>query len=219
MTIAAGFECSDGLVLATDLEITAGAFKRTGGKSTYNSKNGRAVAIAGSGYYDVLAYACEVLGSKKISDIGFQEIVGEIQRSVRQLYKEYIRPMYSTEELNEVLQLLVGVVQNVSGEVFSSGLYVSSRSILRKASPYEFVGIGRDLAFYLMQKRNLYQQAKMQNLLPMGLVAHLLLPSVEEVVPIAKEVLLEVQNNVPYCGHGVTVLKVTSDGKASYIDP
>jgi hypothetical protein len=59
LTIAAGFECRDGLAFATDLEITDGIVKRSGAKSTPLRRGNKAPILAGAGYYDVLAYACE----------------------------------------------------------------------------------------------------------------------------------------------------------------
>lgn len=54
VTIAAGFQYLDGVILATDLEITESVLKRVGGKSMYYAIRGNTVAIAGAGNYDLL---------------------------------------------------------------------------------------------------------------------------------------------------------------------
>ena len=196
VTIAAGFVCSDGLVVACDLEITEATIKRVGGKSTSVAfGKDSAIAITGSGRYDLLAFACEQL-TKDIQGATIDEVEDWLRRRMRELYKMYIRPCYDTAELDSVLQLLVGIV--VAGE---KRIYISNRNVLRRTGPYDFTGAGRDLAFYLAERSK-----------PVDGI-----PSLQETGKRSRELIREVSKNVPGCGQDVTVIAIGQNGCISYL--
>ncbi len=195
MTIVAGIECSDGLLLGTDLEITAGLSKRSGGKSTFVSQAGRTVAVAGAGYYDVLAYAAEQLTKGSVGR-GMDNIVGQLRNRMKGVYMEHIHPCYDGPERDDALQLLVGIVVPKERR-----LYSSSRSILRRAGWYAFRGTGVDLAYYLADKW------------PKDW------PSMQDGVGLMRNVILEVSENVAYCGKGTSIIRIGLDGKAEFMGP
>ena len=193
MTIAAGLECSDGIILATDLEITQGQTKLIGGKSTYISRARKCVAVAGAGYYDELAYTCEVMTQGGLRN-GIGSIAGQLRSRMREIYLDNIHPCYDEANRDSVVQLLVAIV--ASGQ---RKLYISHRSVLRRTGRYAFVGIGADLAHYLAKEWK-------RDWEPM-----------ENAIPSMRELIMKVEDNVPYCGKGVNILKVDLDGNASYV--
>jgi hypothetical protein len=192
MTIAAGLQCSDGLILATDLEITQGQTKMAGGKGTYISRAGKCVAVVGAGYYDELAYACEIMTDGGLAN-GVDSIVAQLRHRMRDIYLDHIHPSYDEAGRDGALQLLVGVVAGKK-----RGLYVSHRSILRRAGRYAFVGIGSDLAYYLARKWPKDWK------------------EMEDAIPSVRQLILEVEDNVPYCGKGVNIMLVKLSGDAGY---
>jgi hypothetical protein len=217
VTIAAGFKCNDGIILATDLEITESTIKRVGGKSAYICIPGVGnVGIAGAGIYDVLAYACEVL-SQRTRGNNLREILASLRGNIAKIYAEHIRPAYPRKEWGQALQLLVGIVTNAESEI-DWRLYSSAQTILRETGPYEFVGFGRDLAYYVtktLTKR--YASMKEEGLhRPKALegIEHLL--PMKETVPLVRKIISEVKENSPYCGQGSKILKVPWGEEPSY---
>lgn len=148
MTIAAGFNCIDGIILATDLEITESLVKRPGGKSTFEEEDGN--AVAGAGVYDLLTYACEVITSG-IRGQNLKQLLKKVRRDIKDMYRQHIHPFYEPNERDGVLQVLVAIEVDYECPPM---LFKSSRSVLTQvAAPYEFVGIGRDLAYYIMKNQ------------------------------------------------------------------
>lgn len=196
MTIAAGFICNDGLVLATDLEITEAMFKRVGGKSTCVSSEGRGVAVVGAGRYYLLAYACEQM-TESIVWATVSEIVETLRQDMQRIYGEHIHSCFEDDQRDSALQMLIGVVADDD-----MGLWISDRGVLARTGPYDFVGMGRDLAFYIMKRR-----------WPRDY------PSLEQGVTLARETVLEIGESVRYCGKGANILTIGRDGKCSYRIP
>jgi 20S proteasome alpha/beta subunit len=193
MTLSAGFECSDGLVLATDLEITHGGIKRLGPKSTWESTDGKALAIAGAGYYDVLAYACEQV-AHAISAKTLEEVLAGARRNLFTVYAQHIHKFYEGNERDEALQLIVGLSGSSSRKLF-----VSSRSILRRVGPYVFVGYGAELAYFLVKQWWNPNYA------------------IKECIDLARRIMQEVGENVPYVGKRANVTVLDLDGNAKNV--
>jgi hypothetical protein len=209
VTIAAGFQCIDGIILATDLEVTENVVKRIGGKSTFKTSGGCSVAVAGAGYYEMLMYACEILTAEIVGDT-LEAIVRNLREELLDIYNKHIHCSYEPHERDGVLQLLVGVVAKDG-----NALYKSSRGTLaRIAEPYQFVGIGKDVGFYIMKNRNEFLAKLDLRVEDWDYLVHL--PAIDETVPIVKAVIEEIAQNVPNCGKGVRLLKVPIDAEPSY---
>jgi hypothetical protein len=211
VTIAAGFKCSDGIILATDLEITELMVKRAGGKSSFNTNQGNTVAVAGAGVYDLLAYACEVM-TTGIGGQSFEKLTGKLRQDIRNIYRQHIHPFYEPHERDEALQLLLAVM--VEDETVPT-LFKSSRSLITQvAAPYEFVGIGKDLAYYVMVNRKEFLPKR--DLRLYDWLEDLRLPSLDDALSLTRTVIQEVQKNVQGCGKGVAILKVPLIGEPNY---
>ena len=220
MSIAAGFKCSDGVILATDLEITEPSMlKRPGGKGTFISDGkGLNIGIVGAGEYDVLAYACEIV-LRDIYAETFEGVVDKLRRNLNRLYRNDIRAAWPEQEWGNLLQLLVGVTFK-KGTLLDWGLYMSDRSVLRRAGPYDFVGIGKELAYYIVgrKKRRLDYFPENKDLSPDPLDDFFGHAPISKTLLLAKEVVTEVIEHVSYCGKGCNIMKIPYDGQPMYVD-
>jgi hypothetical protein len=193
LTIAAGFECTDGIILATDLEINWGGHKSMGGKSTFRDGKGNAVAIGGAGEYDVLAYACTEM-TENIEGRDIASILKRLRGILKKIYLDHIQPCYEEADRYHILQLLIGIVSGGQRQ-----LYCSNRSVLRRAAPYAFHGSGVDLAHYLAKKW-----------WPKDY------PTSSEGISLARKIIREVGENVPYVGTVANVIRLDLDGNGRF---
>jgi len=217
VTIAAGFKCGDGILLATDLEITDSSIKRIGGKSTYfRTPEGALIAIAGAGYYDILAYACETMAAD-VTGNSIREIIEDVRRNLTDLYDEHVRPSYpQLYEQAEALKLIVAVIVGTQESIEDYRLYVSEQTVIREAEPYQFVGIGKDLAYYIMRnvnRRRHFYRTKQDLRADDTIETIIQFPLLNDVVPIAKRIISEVGKNVVSCGRQAKILKVPNTGE------
>jgi hypothetical protein len=215
VTIAAGFKCSDGIVLATDLEITESMTKRISGKSAYFPVQNGFVGIAGAGSYDLLAYACEVIGDN-VRGESPRAIIDGLRGNLKRLYREHVHPSYPND-WPTALQLIVGVVFHTEDSL-DFGLYVSERNLLRKTGPYEFVGAGKELSYYVMKRLGKDLFRRRQRLGPGDPIEDLFdLPAMDAVVPLSEQLISEVGENVPWCGREADILKIPCFEEPSYV--
>jgi len=198
VTIAAGFECADGIVLATDLVVSDGMLKRLAGKSTFQTSGDRTLAIAGAGYYDVLAYACAGI-VPAVTEGDCSSIIRKSRDALYDLWEQHIDPFYDRHEKDQVLQLIVGILDKSTTE---RQLYVSNRSILRRDGPYIFVGCGWHLAYYLAKQ---WWKAG-------GIY-------ISECAELAERIIQEVGDNVPDVGNDANITTINFDGKVEIIPP
>jgi hypothetical protein len=219
MTIAAGFICNNGLILATDLEITESMITRVGAKSTYfRPTKGSVVGIAGAGDHHLLAHACEIMAERVIGPT-FQEMVSQARKILAEIYKQHVRPSYPSEQWSSALQLIVGVVATESNTL-DYGLYVSEKTVLAQFAPYAFVGAGRELGYYLMKRMHVPDHPDallvQQDLRQDGLNEIIHGASIAQLVPFVQQVMSEIEENVAYCGKGIKILRIPFVGDASY---
>lgn len=194
MTIAAGFKCENGLVMATDTELTNGSFKTHGGKgSLVKFGEDCVVAVVAAGYYDYLALACEEICEASYGRAA-EEIKHSIKTAIYEIYSKHIHPFFPEQESAGVLQVLVGIV--VPGDIEPVSLLRSYKSILREAGPYDFVGAGESVARFLMGRKKTYSW-----------------PPIKEVSKTAFEIISTVKKNVPSCGGGTNLWQIREDGE------
>jgi hypothetical protein len=189
--------------------------KRVSGKSTYFPVQNGFVGIAGAGYYDLLAYACEVMGDN-ISGESPRTIIDGLRRNLKRLYREYVQPSYPND-LPTALYLIVGVMWHTQDSLDYS-IYVSERNLLRKTGPYEFVGIGKELSYYLMKKLGKDLFKRRQQLGPEDPLADIIeLPPIDVVIPLSQKLIYELGENVVGCGRDADILKMPSLEEPSYV--
>ncbi len=148
-----------------------------------------------------------------IGGLSFDELTGKLRNDLRNIYRQHIHPYYEPHERDGALQLLL--TAQVDGGNTAAILFKSSRSFLTQVgAPYEFVGIGRDLAYYFMKKQRTF--ATKQDLRLYDPESEDELPRLEDALPTVRTVMREIQENVPYCGQGARILIVPHDGEPSY---
>jgi 20S proteasome alpha/beta subunit len=195
LTLAAGFECRDGLVFATDQEVTDGITKRLGAKSTHETHKRKALVLAGAGNYDLLGYACErIIPSVKAPDV--IGVVANIRKSLHEVWKDDIDPFYAEQEKDQALHIVAGI----AGPRHRS-IYVSNRSVFARNKDYAFVGCGSSLAYYLAKQKWSYET------------------TVKECVDMARWIVGQVGENTSGVGEVANITTVDMDGHVSFVPP
>lgn len=192
MTLIAGFECRDGLLMATDLEVSGGERKLLAGKSTWDSRSGKALGLALAGRYDLMVYAAEVL----IKANAHKQPLQRVRNDLYKLYMQHIDAVYPEAEKDGVLQVLVGI--SGAGE---RRLFVSDRTVLRRIAGCCFVGYGVPLASYLAKQSFSSQQLT------------------NDCIPVIRKIFHEVGENTPYVGTAANITRLDLDGIATTIGP
>ena len=185
VTLIAGCECVDGIIIATDLEVSGGERKALAAKSTWDSQAGKGLALAFAGRYDLMVYAAEELMRANL----YKHTLLKLRADLHKIYMDHIHPIYSEEEKDSVLQIICGI----SGTGKRS-LFISDRTILRRVRDYCFAGYGTALAFYLAKSWALKDRPA------------------TEAVALLRKIFHEVGRNTPYVGTEVSVTWLDLEG-------
>jgi len=148
VTIAAGFRCSDGVVVCTDTEHTTGGGKFNADKLFPGEIVGRCkLAVAGSGDSDYIKIAAEemisALGSKDASAIAYTHgIRNALDEFAHQFYQKYTVPAKIAGDDNAPsVDLIVGI--KVAGE--TELVKITETGAVKTISTYDCIGYGEDL--------------------------------------------------------------------------
>jgi 20S proteasome alpha/beta subunit len=203
MTIAVGFKCIDGVVLATDSQYSDDPAKTTGQKVFPIWSNGHyALTIAGAGFPDSIkgiARDMELVLGKTIGsrEAGSAEIIRTIERVLRSFHAKHIDTAPPEERLELSVQLLIGLWTEREG----TKLFGVNRTIAAEVSSHLSVGYGSYLTEYICDA-----------LIPSGWIG------VEQATALAAYIVWTAKKYVKYCG-GPTGIRVLSDsGKDIRID-
>jgi len=200
MTVAVGFQCKDGIVLAADREISTPSVKVDGPKAWYHRFPADAthpvlrVGIVGAGDYAFIRYASELIDRslRLMVDTNGAPTVDDaasvIQDVINHVHHDHLYPVGQALE-RPTIDLLVGI--SVAAGVRPCR---TSLTAMTKVSDYEAVGIGSDLANFLVKRTK------------GGRV------STANAVFWASEVLMHAKHYVPGCGGGSDVIILYTGG-------
>lgn len=152
MTLAVGFRCTDGLVLAVDSEIGDGVSKYEDEKSWIyryppQDENQRLkVGIVGAGDLAFVRYAAERIGHELNADMGKDDVQSVVQGVINQIHLEHLYP-YPDQASRPEIFMLVGCLARDGNRLITTSL-----TTVTKVVNFETLGIGRPLANFLIKR-------------------------------------------------------------------
>lgn len=214
MTVAVGFHCTDGLVLAADSELSNSTIKFSGTKAwIYRYPKGTAdpvplaqVAIVGAGDAAFLQYASEridgalddyVSGLRAGAAVTMPAINSIVQGVVNDIHHNHLYPVSQFAGERPAIQLIIGVWLR-SGRI---RLMRTNLTAITKVWDYEASGSGSDLANFIIKR--FYG----------GRVA------ISQAVFIASEALKHAKDFVPGCGGQTNVIVMYQNGLVGTVTP
>lgn len=157
VTIALGFLCTDGVVLATDTQYTAGGMKSQGPKlfnlfaAPILPRRDLAVLVAGAGRVPFMKRAVERIEEalRSLSNPTNHDVRETIEAILLQFYAQHVYPMPDYKQANADFQLIVGVWTRADG----FGLYTTDETTINtvvRSSGHCSIGTGRPLSEYAL---------------------------------------------------------------------
>ena len=203
MTIAVGFRCSDGVVLATDSQYSQDITKMTGKKIFPLWSNGEyAMTLAGSGgadnikaiVRDVEVALKDSLGSRETSSAEIQQIVENV---LPPFYAKHIDCAPPEVRGDLEVGFMVGIWTKREG----TKLFSVCRTTITEVQDYQCIGAGSYLTEYVSQA-----------ICPRGRL------SVEQTIALAAYIVWAAKKYVDFCGGPTFVRALLDDGKDVRVD-
>lgn len=195
MTIAAGFKYRDGILLCADREITEGASKYSRSK-IFGEQIGPDVSLgfsfSGAMNYAVMAIQGIITVVKSSHLTSHAQIWLAIKDTIHEIYSDSIGRLPEYQQETFQFSLLIAVWAEGQRK-----LYTAENTAITEESDYRCIGIGRDLAKYLITSIGCKGSDRMP------------LHSAELV---ALRILDHVKGNVPGCGEEMDALIMDSTG-------
>jgi 20S proteasome alpha/beta subunit len=143
MTIAAGFCCDDGVVLAADRESSIGGITKVPTPKIFTLSKREKIrgAIAGAGNRNFIKMAVEMIDEKLQDGMKLEAIKGVIRDVMLEIYTEHLYPHPDRDRPS--VSLLIGLW--IEGQSKCILLETSKTSVIR-VSGYRSIGIGTYLA-------------------------------------------------------------------------
>lgn len=153
VTIAIGFKCTDGIVLATDSQITRGTSKKTGPKLfpvlSFPEHERLATVIAGAGGVGFMQRAVSTIALelKTLTDPSLEDVRATIESSLLAFYKTHMYPRPGWEEVD--FSLLVGCWTEKDGFSLLKTQQTAVNPLLDKTG-YSAIGSGVYVSEYAL---------------------------------------------------------------------
>ncbi len=202
MTIAAGFFCVDGIVLAADSQYSGGVAKTSGQKIFPICQNARySVTLAGAGHVGTTKRTVDhftILLNEKIGnrDTTIGEIRGVLEDALCAVHEKHVYPAPASVQSILDFWLLMAVWTPTQ-----SGLFRSDVTAVNQIHGADCIGIGSFLGNYLIDTFCEYSP----------------LMHVEDVKPIAAYIIKSAKDYVDGCGLNTFVHVLTDKGIAERV--
>lgn len=200
VTIAVGFRCVDGIVIASDTQYTRGPFKTEGPKIFTVKPPARqdlALLIAGAGHVAFMKRAIEQMESALSScsaNLGVNDVKVIIEDELLTFFTKHVYPIPSYEGYG--FELLIAVWTKQDG----FGLFKTTATTISAVATREVIGCGFDVVEYVL------------NLLYLSPI------TVEDATFVAVTCVKAAKDYVDYCG-GKTNAWTMKDGPVARIKP
>lgn len=195
MTIAAGFKYKDGILLCADREITEGASKYSCSK-VFGEQIGPDVSLgfsfSGAMNYAVMAIQGIIAVVKSSHLTSHAQIWLAIKDTIHEIYSDSIGRLPEYQQETFQFSLLIAVYAEGTVKLFTS-----ENTAIIEENQYRCIGIGKDLAKYLVTSIGCEGSDRMP------------LHTAELV---SLRVLDNVKENVPGCGKELDALIIGSNG-------
>lgn len=146
MTIAAGFLCSDGIVLCADTQLTAN-YKQQGQKVWLHAYDDVCVGVTGAGDYVLLKLANQQIEQRVRSGMDTDTILhGVVEPVLASIYDDHIdkAPDWKVNQCGYDLALIIAIRTTSTVRLFES-----SRTSLAPVMDYRCVGTGSPVGNYI----------------------------------------------------------------------
>lgn len=191
VSIAAGFKCRDGVVVAADTQYDLGLLKINGPKLFTHTFPGMSLIFAGAGDIDFIKMTVQMIRDEVSNGSPDSNAVKEIvKKTVTHVYRKHVYPYPAPSNEKPHFDLLVGLWKQ--GE--SVQLLKTSRTGVMKVEDYECLGVGMYLGKYIVDS------VFRPNL------------SVRQAEFLAIELIEEAKRYVPGCGGETHIVTMNSDG-------
>src|ERR1039458_8058066 len=190
VTIAAGFLYRGGALLCTDTELTGGTLKTQAAKIVSFGCKGGMLSFAYAGNYD---YALCVIDKRrrKLASVTAAELLPELERIID---KEYRRLVLSNPNQTWDHTLPYSFLISFSAPPDGVKMFVARQTSLRQVLSYECIGVGSDLASYLIGDHSVVGMSE------------------RRILSLAAFMLANVKANVSGCGGMSHFLGIRDDG-------
>ncbi len=190
VTIAAGFLYRGGALLCTDTELTGGTLKTQAAKIVSFGCKGGMLSFAYAGNYD---YALCVIDKcrRKLASVTAAELLPELERIID---KEYRRLVLSNPNQTWDHTLPYSFLISFSAPPDGVKMFVARQTSLRQVLSYECIGVGSDLASYLIGDHSVVGMSE------------------RRILSLAAFILANVKANVSGCGGMSHFLGIRDDG-------
>jgi hypothetical protein len=187
VTIAAGFVCEEGVLLCADTEHTGWTSKFHDSKLDHFEIPGGKIAFALAGHSS-FAWSAIQKCRDRLQGVAPQDIVVELEQLLETEYRRHVlgHPNYS----DVGYELLIAVWTPPE----RVALYVTSETCIRKVDSFECIGIGRELASFIIRPTFLR-----------------LMPE-RKALSLAAYALVEVKESISGCGGMSVYLLLQNDG-------
>lgn len=197
MTIAFGVKCSDGILLASDTEYSAGDIKYPGPKIFIAPlRNNFHFAVTGSGDVPVIKMACEEINARIEEPSSIEEVKQVIKSVISEIYKKHIFPTQA--RFSEFSQLIrwgdLFLIIGVCWKDRHLDLINTQGTIVNSMEHNMCTGIGSSLSNTLVE--------------PLFSGIH----SVDDAKFVAVYIVNLVKKNIRGCGERTTVILLRKDG-------
>lgn len=156
MTIGIGFICEDGIVLAADIQYTAGDFKSPGRKlfplDVGTNRRDLTVVAVGAGRVSVMTRAIEELAPRLAQLVHpcLSDVRVAIEDVLRRFFKTHIDAISPHRQDQSGFELLLGAWTGVDG----FGLFTADDAVVSAIKPedgYASIGDGRSVSDYALR--------------------------------------------------------------------
>lgn len=203
MTVAVGFNCSDGVVVGTDSEISIGDESKFPGRKAWylrflppgHSEPGLRVSMAGAGSTDAFAMFVEAAKAQLTAGMTLDDVQAKLGGILIEIHKQHIEWRTEPERGALAFHSLVGA--RVGNE---TRLLKTVGTIVTQVKDYAAIGIGASLAQYIIQSINPPQAVK-----------------VTTAALIATEALRHAKQHVQYCGGKSDLIVIYNNRDSGYV--
>ena len=154
MTIALGFSCDDGLVLAADAELSTDVDRTAGQKAWFlrfpkkSTSPTLKVGIAGAGSIDFLRYTKDLIEHSLRPEMDLNAAHGVIQGVINKVHQKHIYKYGQPHERQHLdINMVIGIVAKDGRKLFSTAL-----TTISQVDSYHAVGVGRTLSNFLVNR-------------------------------------------------------------------
>jgi len=203
VTIAAGFQCTDGIVLCADTELTIGVGLKRSGEKVWIHQGPIApcaVVITGAGSFSYLEMLSEKIFDAIKKTMTLVDIRAVVEREVKAIHTEHLFLFPDQDNRPQVAILLAA--RDKTGALMLLQSYETAVSLVEH---FQVLGTGTELGSYLAES-------------VIGVTPNQIAMPVALAKLVAAYLLEQTKSYVPGCGKDSVIAVLKATGEADFID-